>query len=283
MQFLERTGRPRLGFRVDAARGASRGRVLMIHGYADHLARFDHVAADWNERGLTVGRFDLTGHGTSEGARGHIGAFEEYLDDVRDVLCALDKEPAWVVTNGGGSPKPILFGHSMGALIAAHTALLMGDQIAGLALTSPFLAVAKKVPAVQVALGRIVSRVVPGLRQPSGLRGEDMCHDAAVVARYDSDPLRFNHVTVGWFVAVAKAQQELVARAKALRAPLYCIAAGDDRVVSVDATRQFFHLAGSAEKELEVREGLFHEVLNEPDWRDDSKKLAERMLIWASR
>jgi len=279
MQYLERTGRPRLGFRVDAAKGASRGRVLLIHGYADHLARFDHVAADWNDRGLTVGRFDLTGHGTSGGPRGHIESFDDYLGDVRDILAKLDEDAIW--SGAGGAGKTILFGHSMGALIAAHTALFMGDRIGGLALTSPFLDVAKKVPKFQVGLGRVVSRFAPGLRQPSGLRGEDMCHDPAVVARYDTDPLRFNHVTVGWFVTIAKAQEELFARAMALHARLYCIAAGDDRVVSVEATRRFFERVGSAEKELEIRDGLFHEVLNEPDWRDHAEKLANRMLRWA--
>jgi lysophospholipase len=281
MQFLERKGRARLGFRVDPAKGAPRGRVLLIHGYADHAARFDHVAQDWNERGLTVARFDLTGHGTTEGPRGHVNSFDDYLNDVRDVLAALDKDPAW---NGSdGAPKKlVLFGHSMGALIALHTALLLGSDVAGVALTSPFLAVAKKVPAFQVALGKIVSRLAPGLRQPSGLRGEDMCHSPDVVARYDTDPLRFNHITVGWFVAIGRAQEELFARAPALRAPVYCIAAGDDRVVSLEATRRLFDRIGSPSKELEVRDGLFHEVLNEPDWRDHSRKLAEHMLSWSS-
>lgn len=277
MEFLERPGRPRLGFRVDRATGTCRGKVLLVHGYADHSSRFDHVAQDWASRGLTVGRFDLTGHGTSDGPRGHIGSFDEYLDDVRDVMAALEKKPEWEAPG-----RPILFGHSMGGLIAAHMALLWGDRTAGLALTSPFLAVAKKVPAIQLGLAKVVSRLAPGLRQPSGLRGEDMCHDPAVVARYDSDPLRFDHVTVGWFVTIGKAQEELFGRAPALRARLYCIAAGDDRVVSVEATRRFFDRVGSAEKELDVRAGLFHEVLNEPDWRDHSRKLADRMLIWAS-
>jgi alpha-beta hydrolase superfamily lysophospholipase len=281
MQFLERRGRYRLGFRVDPAKGAARGRVLLIHGYADHAARFDHVAQDWNERGLTVARFDLTGHGTSGGPRGHIAEFDDYLADVRDVLAALAKEPSWNGTDGAPK-KLVLFGHSMGALIALHTALLLGSDVAGVAATSPFLAPAKKVPAFQIALGRLVSRFAPGLRQPSGLRGEDMCHDAAVVARYDTDQLRFNHVTVGWFVAISRAQEELFARVPALRAPVYCIAAGDDRVVSLDATRRLFERIGSPSKELEVRDALFHEVLNEPDWREHSRKLAERMLPWAS-
>jgi lysophospholipase len=281
MQFLDRKGRARLGFRLDPAKGRARGRVLMIHGYADHLARFDHVAADWNERGLTLARFDLTGHGTSEGPRGHIAAFDDYLDDVRDVLAALDKDPSW---NGSdGAPKKLVFfGHSMGALIALHMALLLGNEVAGVAATSPFIATAKKVPAFQVGLGKLVSRLAPGLRQPSGLRGEDMCHDPAVVARYDTDTLRFNHVTVGWFVAIGRAQEELLARAPALRTPVYCIAAGDDRVVSLDATRRLFERIGSPDKTLEVRDGLFHELLNEPDWREHARQLAEHMLPWSS-
>lgn len=282
MQFLDRIGRPRLAYRVDAAKGECRGRVVLIHGYADHSARFDHVVQDWNERGLTVARFDLTGHGESGGPRGHVTAFDDYLADVRDTLAALRKEQAWSAPSGENR-RPVLFGHSMGALIAMHTALLLGDDVAGSALTSPFLGTATKVPAFQVALGKIGSRVAPGLRQPSGLKGADMCHDPAVVARYDTDSLRFNHITVGWFVAIARAQEELIARAPALRVPVYCIAAGDDRVVSLEATRRLFERIGSAQKELDVRDGMFHEVLNEPEWRDESRKLAEHMLLWSDR
>jgi alpha-beta hydrolase superfamily lysophospholipase len=276
-RYLERSGEPRIAWRLDVPNEPARGRVLMVHGYADHSARFTHVAEAWTKRGLAVARLDLRGHGESEGPRGHVSAFSDYVSDVRALFDLLQTEPGWT-----GGTKPVLFGHSMGALIASHSALVLGDRISGLALTSPFIGVARTVPPAQVALGRVLARFVPGLRQPSGLKGSDCTRNTEIAARYDEDPLRFKHVTIGWFNAISQAQRDLLSRAPELRTRLFCVAAGDDRVVSLEATRRFFALAGSTEKELDVRDGLYHEVLNEPEWEPIAARLAERMLAWSS-
>jgi alpha-beta hydrolase superfamily lysophospholipase len=38
-----------------------------------------------------------------------------------------------------------------------------------------------------------------------------------------------------------------------------------DRIVSANATRKFFDQIGSADKELEIYEGFYHELFNEPE------------------
>jgi alpha-beta hydrolase superfamily lysophospholipase len=247
----------------------------MMHGYAEHSARYQHVVDVWKTRGFAVARFDLRGHGRSEGPRGHVDSFSDYVEDVQAVFDALRAEASWQ-----GGAKPILFGHSMGGLVATHAALVLGTEIGGLALTSPFFAVPEPIPPVQLAIGKALSRVVPRLRQPSGLKRSNCTHDSA--RWYEDDPLAFDKVTIGWFVHTAAAQEDALARVGTLKARLFGIAAGDDKIVSLDATRRFFSLAGSAEKELEVREGLYHEVLNEPDWRDHAERLAARMTSWAT-
>jgi alpha-beta hydrolase superfamily lysophospholipase len=275
MRAFERPGEPRLSFRIDAPSGPTLGRVLLVHGYADHSSRFDRVVAIWQERGLSVARFDLRGHGQSEGPRGHVTRFSDYVSDVTALLTKLEGGTDWT-----GTRPPALFGHSLGGLIACHAALALGPRVSGLALTSPFFGVAKPPLWIQKVLAPIMARVAPTLRQPSGLKGSDLTHDQAIVKAYDSDPLRFDHVTVGWFNEVSRAQADLMARARTLTMPCFCIAAGEDRAVSVAETRRFFALIESAAKELDVRPGLFHEVLNEASYRDDAGKLAERMLSW---
>src|SRR5262245_6832481 len=94
-QSLDRPGQPRLAFHVETPSGAPRGRVLMVHGYAEHSARYDHVVPLWLERGLAVARFDLRGHGRSEGTRGHVDRFEDYVMDVRDLLARLKDEASF--------------------------------------------------------------------------------------------------------------------------------------------------------------------------------------------
>ena len=166
MQFLERTGRPRLGFRVDAAKGTSRGRVLMIHGYADHLARFDHVAADWNDRGLTVARFDLTGHGTSEGPRGHIESFDNKLDpNTGSILLRA------VFDNPEGRIVPGLFARIRVPTSDKHQAIVVTERAIGTDQAQKFvltLTQSNTVAYAPVKLGPVVNgkRVVRSGLQP---------------------------------------------------------------------------------------------------------------------
>jgi alpha-beta hydrolase superfamily lysophospholipase len=220
-KFLERAGEPRLAYRVQAPASGKKGRVLMVHGYAEHSARYDKVVDLFTEHGLVVARFDLRGHGNSEGLRGHVTEFDDYVRDVYALLKALDGDP--VFSEG---PPPVLFGHSLGGLIATHAALSLNKLLSGLALSSPFYGLALAVPKVQVILGKLVAKLTPTLKQPSGLKGTDLTHDAALAATYDHDPLHFDHVTVGWFGQVAKAQERLQDRAPRLELPVFCIAAG---------------------------------------------------------
>ncbi|HEX4337047.1 MAG TPA: alpha/beta hydrolase [Polyangiaceae bacterium] len=278
VQFLDRPGEPRLAWCIDAPPTAPVGRVILIHGYADHSARFEHVVKAWNERGLTVARLDLRGHGHSGGARGHVMHVDEYVGDVRAVLGALASNPEWTRVR----PRPIVFGHSMGGLVATELALVAGTELAGVACTSPFFGPKRRVSALELGAGKLALRAFPKLRQSSGLSGSDMTHDEKVVQSYDRDPYHFNHVTIGWFFAMLESQKRVLERASALQGPLFCIAAGDDRVVSNRATEQFFERAGCREKELDVSPSSFHELLNEPDWRHHAGRLAERMLRWSA-
>lgn len=54
-----------------------------------------------------------------------------------------------------------------------------------------------------------------------------------------------------------------------------------DRVNDYATARAFFDAAGSADKAFDVREGLFHEVLNEPEWPDVARKMGDSILARA--
>ena len=58
--------------------------------------------------------------------------------------------------------------------------------------------------------------------------------------------------------------------------PLYMTFGTADKVASMAAAKRFFDAAGSADKTWDPREGLYHEVLNEPSWKD----LVETIARW---
>jgi alpha-beta hydrolase superfamily lysophospholipase len=274
---IRRAGGPRLAVEIFAPAKETRAAVLLSHGYAEHAGRYDRVIDAWTKSGLFVATYDLRGHGRSEGRRGHVDSFSEYVDDVNAVLGELERHHRWPARK-----KPVLFGHSLGGLISASVAAEAPARFAGLAMTSPFFGLAHPVAKAKVWAGRVMSRILPTLSQPSGLKGSDLTHDADLAARYDEDPYHFSHVTVRWFAQTKDAQTGLLMRAPRLTLPMFCLAAGDDRIASTPATRRLFALAASEDKELVVLQGLYHEVLNELDRDQYIATLAERMIRWAA-
>jgi alpha-beta hydrolase superfamily lysophospholipase len=277
-EMLERSQGRGLGlaWKLHAPPGVARVAVLLTHGYGEHSERYAEVVQQWTQRGLLVATYDLRGHGRSEGPRGHIEEFRDYVRDAQDLLQELERRPEWKRLG-----RPILFGHSLGGLIAVHVALAAQRRYRAVALSSPFLGLALAVPRVKKWLGRAASRWLPRLSQPAGLQGSDMTHDAEIAARYDADPLSLKHVTARWFTEVEQAQGDALALAPAFSLPLLVQAAGNDRVVSVEATRRFVEAARSTDKRLRVLDGQFHEILNELGRTRTIGDFAEQMLAWA--
>jgi alpha-beta hydrolase superfamily lysophospholipase len=261
---------PELHYYAFLPEGTPRAKVGLLHGYADYGKRYSHVAEAWAARGIATFAIDMRGHGLSGGKRGYCDSFGEFLDDAGELARLVQQRAS-------GTPA-FLFGHSFGGLVAASMAIEHPSPWRGLLLSAPYIGLALDVPRVKIIAGKIASRLVPALSQPSGLRGADMTHDAARAQAYDADPLCFKGVTSRWFTEVNAAQDRVLARAPALTMPLTLVMGSQDRVAKVARARAFFDAAGSPDKTWDERPGLFHEVLNEPEWRS----IADRLADWMS-
>jgi alpha-beta hydrolase superfamily lysophospholipase len=266
----QRTGGPALYSLAVAPADPAKAVVGVLHGYADYSARYTHVLDAWAERGIASVAIDMRGHGRAEGPRGFCHRFGEYLDDVAELVHRLD---AWAP----GLPR-FLFGHSFGGLVATSAAIEHPGWWRALVLSGPFFGLAMSPPPLKLLAGRIASRMAPGLRQPSGLRGKDVTHDAARARAYDSDPLVFKDVTARWFTETRSAQERAIERAPSLKMPLYVVMGEADAIARVASARAFFDAAGSADKTWDLRPGLFHEVLNESEWRPIADRIADFIL-----
>jgi alpha-beta hydrolase superfamily lysophospholipase len=270
----QRTPGPALYAHCVAPDGPPKLVAGVIHGFADHGARYAHVLDLWAERGVASVALDMRGHGRAEGPRGYCERFGDYLDDVAELVHRVD---SWAP----GVPA-FLFGHSFGGLVAAMAASEHPGWWRGLILSSPFFDLAVKPPVVKLLAGRLAGRVVPRLGLPSDLRGKDMTHDPEQARAYDEDPFIFKQVRSGWFVETEKAQARVFERAPSLSMPLYVLVGGNDPVAKVEAARHFFDVAGSSDKTWDLRPGLYHEVLNEPEWQAPAARLADFMLTRAT-
>jgi lysophospholipase len=249
--------------------------VLVSHGYFDHMGRYREVVERWNARGIFVAVYDARGHGLSEGARGHILKFEEYVDDLFELFGEIEKDETFRRLG-----PPVLFGHSMGGLVAIHAALRAQDRFAGLALSSPWLDVVQEVPALKLLVGRALSRFVPGVSLDAGIKGSDCTKSREIAEAYDRDPMNFKKANVRWFTEATAAQQSAIADAGKLTVPLFCLQAGEDRIALPAATERFMERVSSVDRQYLRLPGVYHEILNEPDRANWIDKFATAMLGW---
>ena len=90
--------------------GPPRALLLLAHGAAEHCGRYQHVAEFFTAHGYAVAGLDHPGHGRSEGARGFIRSFDDYVETVQLFYQQL-------LRDFGAIPQ-ILVGHSLGGLIS---------------------------------------------------------------------------------------------------------------------------------------------------------------------
>ncbi len=231
---------------------APRAALMLVHGFGEHCGRYDGVVARLNDQGYSVYRLDLRGHGQSDGARGHIFSFSDYLRDVATFR-------GRVVDRIGETPQ-ILMGHSNGGLVAFHSAVSQPGDLIGLVMSSPFFGFEIKVPKIKAFAGRIMSKYVPAFALPTDLDPATVSHDPEVVADYAADPLNHAVASGRWLTETTEAHRRAMVLAPELKLPVLLQAAGDDKIVSTDSAKAVFDRFGSEDRTWQRYEGFFHEI-----------------------
>jgi alpha-beta hydrolase superfamily lysophospholipase len=235
-----------------------RGRIVVAHGLGEHSGRYANVVNWLVPKGFSIWALDLRGHGQSAGIRGHVSRFDEYIEDLKTFI-KIAKE---------GMPdamKCFLLGHSMGGLIVLRFALRFPDIIDWVIASSPAFGLPKEPPAIKVTLGKIMSLIKPTLSFGNELDKTKISHDEAVVRAYQNDPLVHDRITARWSTEFFSAMESTNRQASAMKVPTLIQAAGDDHLVSTDATHSFFEKLTLADKTLHIYDGLYHEIYNEPE------------------
>lgn len=235
----------------------ARARLVMVHGYAEHRGRYRQLVEQLESRGIECHLFDLRGHGESEGPRGHVGRFSHYLDDLARVVGTVERR--------GGTTPILLFGHSLGSLIALCFVRAHPNIFAAMAVSSPFLGPAFPVQAARVMLARAASLTSPAVHFESGLLPEWVSRDPEMVAAYSTDPHVFSTTTPRWYTEVTAAQRDLLAHADEITTPALFLVAGSDRIADHRVSLELFERLGTpaTKRRLHVYPELYHEVFNE--------------------
>jgi alpha-beta hydrolase superfamily lysophospholipase len=253
-QLRSRDG-TRLFYRRVAASGTRRGRVLVIHGFAEHGGRYLHVLGGLAAKGFEAWALDLRGHGRSDGRRAFVRRFDDYLEDVHALVETAAQDRA--------SVPSFILGHSMGGLVSTRFVEERPAGLKGLLLSSPFFRVKYPIPLVKRAAARVLTHVTPWLALPTGLDPDSLACDPEVGRLYMADPLVTHVATTRWFTETTGAQQVALAKAASLALPVLVVAGGSDPLVDPEATRRFFAHLETPDRTIRMWDALRHEILNE--------------------
>jgi alpha-beta hydrolase superfamily lysophospholipase len=231
-----------------------RAAAVIVHGLGEHSDRYDHVARALNEDGIAVYACDHRGHGRSQGPR--------ELVEVALVVSDVDQLVALAAQALPGLPV-FMLGHSFGGMIAVQYALAHQARLAGLILSGALASVDAS-PALR-RIGHLVAAVAP--RAPLiALDAELVSRDPTVVAAYRADPLvHHGRIPARTAAQIADTTDAFAQRAAAITLPALILYGTADGLCSPAGSVMLAEEFGSEDVTIRAYEGLYHEILNEPE------------------
>ena len=118
---------------IPAADTPVKGCALVLHGMADHAARFSSLASALSEAGYAVYAYDQRGHGRTAGSDEAIGIIAD--SDGMDLLVEDARLMISKLREDFGAVPVFLIAHSMGSFVAQGFAQRYGDSISGMVLS----------------------------------------------------------------------------------------------------------------------------------------------------
>lgn len=262
-----------------ATDAAPRGTCVLLHGQTEFIEKYAEVISELTARGFTVATMDWRGQGGSvrmlaNPLKAHIDNFSRYDSDLHVFM-------EQVIPNLTDRP-PIALAHSMGAHILLRALHSHPRAFSAAVLTAPMLraltrgyprTLARGLCALENLLGRGGSWVL-------GMAARDPFKITFATQLVTSDRARFERAqsflrqhptlrlagpTWGWLEAAYRSMHKVMAPgyAEAIATPVLTLGAGRDRIVDVEAEREFAaRLPGGRYVEFADAE---HEIMMEND------------------
>ncbi|MEI9946748.1 MAG: lysophospholipase [Chitinophagaceae bacterium] len=251
--------------------GEPKGIVLIVHGLNSHSGYYENFALQLNENNFEVYAIDLAGRGRSDGERYYIGDYNDIVADIDHLLNTIKAtHPAVPV---------FLLGHSAGSVFASVYAVQYQDKLNG--LISESFAFQLPAPGFALATIKFLAHIIPHARLVK-LNNGDFSRDKTVVDTMNNDPLLTNEKQP------AKTMQQLLLAAEYLKKampgiklPLLILHGTADKATKPGGSEYFMEHASSADKQLKLYEGHYHDLLNDKYYgivvRDILRWLNERV------
>lgn len=230
--------------------------MVLVHGFGEHINRYNHVADFFNKNGFSVFGYDRRGHGQSEGKRGHTPSHDAIVDEIALVIEKAKSElPNLPV---------VLYGHSQGGHLVLFHLIKKVPNIDVAVVTGPWIQLGFQPPVFKVFAGRMLSKIIPTLSMPNELNHDGLSRDKSVAEAYAKDPLNIFEITTACGAAMLDNADWLNQYSGEIKVPLMMNHGSADPVISPEATKQFAERV-TGDITLKMWENSKHEIHNDLD------------------
>ena len=245
----------------------AQAKIIIVHGIAEHLGRYQHVADYFNQQNIDVYSFDFPGHGKSEGPRCNLNRYHDYLKVLeQNVEKVLEED----------NLACFVLGHSMGGGLIFKLAIQNKYNIRGWIMTAALLKVNEDISPLLQKMSGFISGFAPNLKTVK-LEKKHISRDPKVVDAYINDPLVYNGgVKARIGAELIKMSKEIQSEMESFRAPILILHGGDDQLTKTDESILLNEKASSLDKTLKIYPKLYHEILNEPE----QAQVMDDMMEW---
>lgn len=264
--------------------------VQIVHGMAEHAARYEHFAKQLTAAGYSVYAQDLRGHGATASSEEDLGFFADddgWFRVVKDV----NQLTKVIMETEKGKPV-ILIGHSMGSFIARTCMILYPDDYLAFVLSGTAGNPGLLGRVGQFLATRSVKRNGPRFRdaqldalsfgaynnafKPNRTKFDWLSRDETQVDTYVADPLC-------GFICTAKLFEDLLSGLRFIHDPLHIgripkdlpvlLVSGEKDPVgkqgaAVRKVYAAYQAAGLRDVQIQLFPGARHEILNETNRKE---------------
>lgn len=231
-----------------------RASIVFLHGVGEHIGRYETTFQAFAARGFSCFGFDQRGFGQSEGERGHVKAFADYVDDLaRFIDEIVNTDPA----------KPVfIFAHSMGTIVALTYALHYSSTIRGLMIFSCPVAFASWFANFGGFFADALSGIAPRLKIPNMIDPDELTDDPLIIEAFKHDPYIVNNVSLSWLHEFKRAREAVLLNANRILLPTLICHGDADPIAAVAGAKLLYEKLGGDDRSLIIFDGLKHELLN---------------------
>ncbi|KAI0753189.1 lysophospholipase [Daedaleopsis nitida] len=275
--------------RTYAASGSPCAVLVFVHGFAEHVGRYEWAHGVYASRGITVFTFDGRGFGrtaldnakkSTDSAYGKTSWAEQFAD-VEHWVKYVKKEhpglPVFLMGQSMGGGVVLGFGTRTSAPPAKETL----SMLSGIIAASPLVLQTTPAPKIKRYVGGKLSVLLPSFLIHAPIPIEDLSHDPVANHANSEDPWIIQKGSLKGLHDMLSGGEQLLwndHKHWPTDLPLLIVHGTDDKVTSFNASQEFFDKVAATDKEFRAFEGGYHELVHEPAGMKE--RFMEECISW---